>query len=129
VTVPCAKCQRPYNQAHHPTAKDHLGAYLDRDFTVPLCHNHHTVVTNDAYTLGLQVVTYDLTYFDRNLYRLLRTAATFARFDPDAPAPIDCGTFHRLTTRWAEDQRRGVRILDEIYSQWRSSPRCFPKSG
>lgn len=51
----CLICGREGRwQLHHPTGRGADGEYLDPGFTVPLCHDHHTLVHDNLKTLGLE---------------------------------------------------------------------------
>lgn len=77
----CEVCGRKGKwQSHHPTGRNHADEYFDPEFTVALCHDHHTLCHDDWYTLnlakspasrGVGVVE----------FRLRRAAATLARID------------------------------------------------
>lgn len=83
----CEACGRKgLWQGHHPTGKNHGDVYLDAEFTVRLCHDHHTLCHDDWYTLGIANAPEGLTRQRAVELRLRRCAATLARIEPDPNA-------------------------------------------
>jgi hypothetical protein len=77
-------CDRQGNwQHHHPTGTDWNRDYLDPDFTVPLCHDHHTLIHDDWGILGVEEVDEPLDGSEVVALRLRRLAITLARVDGD----------------------------------------------
>ncbi len=101
------------------TGTDLEGRYLDSDLLVPLCHDHHYLISDDWKTLNIETSSEPLTEIDVAVLRLRRTAATLARIGAGIdPQPI----IHMLIdpmTRWADDLDRLSERLDAEYPGWR----------
>ncbi len=78
----CQACNRRGTwQGHHPTGRNAPGEYFDPEFTVNLCHNHHTLCHDDWHTLGVANAPAGATRQQEVELRLRRLAATLARLD------------------------------------------------
>lgn len=125
----CEFCGAPVKRRHHPTGRDERDLYLDYEFTVGLCHDHHELVHDDSHTLGWEkLVGQPHAWFERMELRLRRWAAFLARLDADASAPIPT-VWQRLSvllTRWADELANGIALLDELFPSWRDDRRFYP---
>jgi hypothetical protein len=99
----CVFCGRlDRGQEHHPTAKDDNDLYLDPDFTVPACHDHHTLVHDDYRTLGIEVVTGPLSPTERHALRLRRLSVNLARVTWPEGAVVLLRAAAVFLPRWAD---------------------------
>lgn len=125
----CEFCGGPIQRRHHPTGRDEHGGYLDPEFRRPLCHDHHELVGDDLYTLELVRTPGHLTWFERVEIRLRRWAAYCARLDQASPTPSVYGLLASVLERWANELARAIRLLDELFPEWREHPEFYPRRG
>jgi len=123
----CEFCGGPVERRHHPTGRDEQDRYLDYEFVRGLCHDHHELVHDDSQTLGWENLEgQPHTWFERIELRLRRWAAYLARLEADARRPNPCGILAVVLTRWADEIRRGVTVLDEQFPTWRDDRGMYP---
>jgi hypothetical protein len=95
---------------HHPTAQDENGLYLDSEFTVPACHDHHTLVHDDYRTLGIETVAGPLSDTDLNALRLRRLNVNLARVNSPEGAMVLLRAAARFLPRWADELQGMVTV-------------------
>lgn len=96
---------------HHPTERDENGVYLDPDFTVPACHDHHTLVHDDCRSLGLEEVADPLGATELNALRLRRLAVNLARVSSPEGAVVLLQAAARFLPCWADELQGIVTLL------------------
>lgn len=130
MTPQCEFCARPKDYGHHYTGRDggEQDAYLDPEFVIDLCHDHHYFVHDDLFTTGLddEHTEGPLTFFDRVEMRLRRAAVAFARLAHALPGQGLWGVLALVFTKWADDIAEGMHVLDERYPDWRGDAGFFP---
>lgn len=126
MTGRCIYCGRPAERRHHPTGKDHEDRYLDREFTVPVCHDHHELVGDDRRTLGLEVSERPLTWLDRVEVRLRRMAIDAARLAHRYPDNVWFRRAAELLARCAGELAAFRHHLDARDPNWRDDPGFYP---
>jgi hypothetical protein len=123
----CAICGREGRwELHHLTGKDDQGTYLDPRLTIPLCHDHHTLCSDDWNTLDLAKVEIRLTMLDRVELRLLRLAQGLARIDAGQGGGTIWGRMAAAVNEWARELHRFREGLDDVYPDWRSHLGLYP---
>jgi hypothetical protein len=129
LTGRCIFCGRPVERIHHPTGKDKHNRYLDRQFTVPVCHDHHELLGDDRHTLDLETPGAPLTWLDRVELRLRRLAVDAARLATSHPNNRWIALAAELLVRWAGELAAFRRHLDERDPGWREDPGFYPGDG
>ncbi len=100
----CAVCGREGNwQLHHLTGTDHQREYLDRGMTVPLCHDHHTLVHDDWKTLGIEEIDRALHPAEVAALRLRRCSAVLARIGSGMSPQAVVAVLLEPMARWADE--------------------------
>jgi hypothetical protein len=118
----CIHCGRPAERRHHPTAKDHQDRYLDPEFAVPFCHDHHELLGDDRLTLGVEIAAGPLTLLDRVELRLRRMGIDAARLAQRYPDNRWFSLAATLLARWAGELAAFRRNLDRRDPDWRTDP-------
>src|SRR5579862_9294448 len=126
MTDRCSYCGRAVERLHHPTGKDEGNRYLDREFTVPTCHDHHELLGDDRRTLGLEATDAPLTLLDRVELRLRRMAIDAARLARAHPGNRWFELAAKLLARWAGELAAFRRHLDVRDPTWRDDPGFYP---
>jgi hypothetical protein len=129
MTGGCIYCDRPAERRHHPSGKDEHGRYLDPDFAVPTCHDHHELIGDDRRTLGVEAPTCALTGLDRVELRLRRMAIDAARLARSHPDNRWIALAATLLARWAGELAAFRRHLDARDPGWREDPGFYPGDG
>ena len=127
MTERCIFCGRLSERRHHPTGKDEHDRYLDPEFTVPTCHDHHELVGDDRRTLGLETSDLPLTLLDRVELRLRRMAIDAARLAQRHPENRWFALAAELAARWAGELAAFRHHLDQRDPGWRDDPGFYPR--
>jgi hypothetical protein len=130
---PCLICGAKATTAHHPTGRDPLNAYLDPMFTVPACHDHHTLAHDDWFTLGVPEPNRGarskperLTYVERVEWRLRRLAAGAGRLAAAFPEHAWIARLAECLKCWADELARDIAARDRRDPYWRCDPSFYP---
>jgi hypothetical protein len=99
--------------------------YLDPEFALPLCGDHHPLVHDHWKDLDLEVAKQPLTWFDRVEVRLRRLAATLMVLDGGAGTTF-FGILASVLVKWADEQAKGIRWLDKHDPAWREDEEFYP---
>jgi hypothetical protein len=124
--VPPIFCGRPAGRRHHPTAKDEQGRYLDPEFTVATCRDHHELLGDDRRTLDLETTEFPLTWLDGVEVRLRRMAIDAARLASSHPGNRWFALAADVLARWAGELAAFRCHLDERDPHWREDPGFYP---
>lgn len=107
---PCVFCGRLGRwREHHPTARDAADKYLDPEFTVPACHDHHELVHDDYRTLGIQTVSGELSRAELVALRLRRLGVNLARVNTPEGAMVLMRATAQFLPSWADALTQGPR--------------------
>ena len=116
-------------EQHHPTGRDQRDRYLDPTLTMPLCHDHHTLVHDDLHTLGLSHADERPTLIESIVVCLRRLAAVLARVDATRPVVTFWGLLADAMTGWADALTSTVECWDARDPRWRQDARCYAEPG
>lgn len=122
----CEICGEPADHLHHPTGRDHLGRYLDRQLVLPVDHDHHEFLHDDWRHENLNELRQPRTIVEYVAIRLRRLAMNLGRWDQALGGNTFFGRLADAMQCWAEDLDAHVRLLDARFSAWREEEGFWP---
>jgi hypothetical protein len=128
----CLVCGSRDCVGHHPTGRGPDGGYLDRDLRLPYCHDDHTLVHDDWWTLRVQdpergtEPAGELAFIEHVEVALRRGAATAARIADAHSEHAWIAAIARALKRWADMLRRHIEAQDRRDPGWRDDPGFYP---
>ena len=122
MSEPCLVCGCPGVDRHHPTGRGPDGHYLDGEFRVWGCHDHHELWHDDLRSADVDDLARGSTAIEMVEVSLRRTGVFLGGLATDGALGELVRFIARLCATWADRLARTTAALDAYDPGWRAAP-------